>query len=113
MWAYRLANLVLLSRIKNTELSNRKFDEKRKKYFKSSVNIFPNVVKVMQYADRTPQVLEERQEQLLDVLIQRFKYPHSRRVRGSTWRAACPTCSGAGDNPGAATTQPRTTRSRL
>ncbi|MEJ7636798.1 MAG: HNH endonuclease family protein [Singulisphaera sp.] len=70
---HRLANLVLLSRIKNTELSNREFDEKRKKYFKSSVNIFPNVVKVMQYTDWTPQVLEERQEQLLDVLVQRFK----------------------------------------
>lgn len=73
VWTHRLANLVLLSRIKNTELSNREFDEKRKKYFKSSVNIFPNVVKVMQYADWTPQVLEERQEQLLDLLMQGFK----------------------------------------
>src|SRR5262249_33105307 len=71
-WTHRLANLVLLSRIKNTELSNREFDEKKKKYFKSSVNMFPNVVMVMQYADWTPQVLEERQEQLLDLLLLGF-----------------------------------------
>ncbi len=72
-WTHRLANLVLLSRIKNTELSNREFAEKKRKYFKSSLNVFPNVVKVMQYDDWTPGVLEGRQEQLLDLLMEGFK----------------------------------------
>jgi len=40
-WTDRLANLVLLSRIKNSELSNREFVDKKQKYFKSSVNLFP------------------------------------------------------------------------
>lgn len=73
LWIDRLANLVLLSRIKNSELSNREFADKKQKYFKSSVNVFPNVVRVMQHAEWTPQVLEDRQAQLVDMLMQNFK----------------------------------------
>ena len=73
LWSDRLANLVLLSRIKNAELSNREFDDKKHKYFESSVSIFPNVVRVMQQSDWTPAVLEERQTQLVDMLMEHFK----------------------------------------
>ena len=72
-WTDRLANLVLLSRIKNSELGNREFADKKEKYFKSSVNVFPNVVRVMRYDDWTPAVLEERQTQLVDMLMDNFK----------------------------------------
>jgi hypothetical protein len=72
-WTDRLANLVLLSRIKNAELSNREFKEKKKKYFKSSVNVFPNVVRVMQHAEWTPAVLEERQRALVTLLMDNFR----------------------------------------
>ena len=72
-WIDRLANLVLLSRIKNSALGNREFADKKQKYFKSSVNVFPNVVKVMQYGDWTPAVLEGRQTQLVDMLMENFK----------------------------------------
>ncbi|HEY7330228.1 MAG TPA: HNH endonuclease family protein [Gemmataceae bacterium] len=72
-WTHRLANLVLLSRIKNAELSNREFALKKTKYFKSSVNVFPNVVKVMQFSEWTPRILEERQKQLLDLMMHGFK----------------------------------------
>ena len=73
LWTDRLANLVLLSRIKNSELSNREFADKKAKYFKSSVNVFPNVVRVMQFADWTPAVLEARQTQLVEMLMDNFK----------------------------------------
>ena len=73
LWTDRLANLVLLSRIKNSELSNREFADKKQKYFKSSVNLFPNVFQVMQFADWTPAVLESRQTQLLEMLMDNFK----------------------------------------
>lgn len=72
-WTDRLANLVLLSRIKNSELSNREFADKKKKYFKSSINVFPNVIKVMQFDDWTPEVLEWRQKQQVDMLMENFK----------------------------------------
>jgi hypothetical protein len=65
----RLANLVLQSRIKNSELSSREFAVKKQKYFKSSVNVFPNIARVMQDADWTPEVLEGRQTQLVDMLL--------------------------------------------
>jgi len=72
-WTDRLANLVLLSRIKNSELSNREFADKKKKYFKSSINVFPNVIKVMQSDDWTPEMLEGRQKQQVDMLMENFQ----------------------------------------
>ena len=72
-WTDRIANLVLLSRIKNSELSNREFAEKKKKYFESSVNVFPNVVQVMQKAEWTPLVLKDRQANLVSMLMDNFK----------------------------------------
>ena len=72
-WVHRLANLVVLSRIKNVQLGNRDFETKKARYFKSSVNVFPNVVKVMQFDEWTPQVLEQRQKQLTGTLKAAFK----------------------------------------
>lgn len=73
LWTDRLANLVLLSRIKNSELSNREFSEKKRTYFKSSVNVFPNIVGVMQHSDWTPAVLGVRQTELVGMLMDNFK----------------------------------------
>ena len=72
-WVHRLANLVVLSRIKNVQLGNREFKTKKNRYFKSSVNVFPNVVKVMQFDEWTPHVLDQRQRQLTGVLKAAFK----------------------------------------
>ena len=73
LWTDRLANLVLLSRIKNSEMSNREFAEKKAKYFKSSINVFPNVVKVMRSEEWTPKVLEDRQVEMLSLLMNWFR----------------------------------------
>jgi uncharacterized protein with ParB-like and HNH nuclease domain len=72
-WTDRIANLVLLSRIKNSELGRLDFADKKQKYFKSSVNVFPNVVRVMQKDEWTPAVLEKRQAEVVGSLMEQFK----------------------------------------
>jgi hypothetical protein len=72
-WIDRLANLVLLSRIKNAALGNREFADKKQKYFKTSVKVFPNVIRVMQLAVWTPALLDDRQTQLVNMLMDNFK----------------------------------------
>lgn len=73
-WTNRLANLVLLSRIKNAELSNREFAEKKERYFKASASVFPNVIGTMlKNSEWTPAILEERQKTLTALLMQHFK----------------------------------------
>lgn len=72
-WTHKLANLVLLTRNKNAQLNNRDFAEKNKLYFASSTDVFPNVAKVMQDKEWTPQTLVQRQEKLLEQLLKEFK----------------------------------------
>lgn len=70
-WLHRLANLVLLSRKKNSSAANLDFDEKKAKYFKlanGGVAAFALTTQVVDTPEWTPQVLEQRQRQLLDVL---------------------------------------------
>ncbi|MEV4053910.1 DUF262 domain-containing HNH endonuclease family protein [Amycolatopsis sp. NPDC049688] len=73
-WVHRLANLVLLSRRKNSQASNLEFEAKKTKYFeKTSWAPFVLTSQVAASDVWTPAVLEERQETLLKVL-------------GSLWR---------------------------
>ncbi|MEU8422124.1 DUF262 domain-containing HNH endonuclease family protein [Micromonospora sp. NPDC048835] len=66
-WVHRLANLVLLNRRKNSEAGNREFDEKKKGYFTggSGTSPFPLTTQVIQHGAWTPQVLGQRQEELI------------------------------------------------
>lgn len=47
-WLNRLGNLVLISRTKNISLSNLDFVDKKRKYFDSNMDVFPNSLKVIQ-----------------------------------------------------------------
>ena len=47
-WLNRLGNLVLISRTKNSSLSNLDFIDKKKKYFDTNMDVFPNSLKVIQ-----------------------------------------------------------------
>ncbi|WIV57328.1 DUF262 domain-containing protein [Amycolatopsis nalaikhensis] len=68
-WVHRLANLVLLSRRKNSQASNLEFEAKKTKYFeKTSWPPFVLTSQVLATDGWTPAVLEERQEILLKVL---------------------------------------------
>lgn len=73
VWTHKLGNLVLLTRNKNAQLSNRDFAQKKQRYFASSIDVFPHVAKVMQYTEWTPHILAQRQEELLGELLQGFQ----------------------------------------
>lgn len=70
-WTHKIANLVLLSRRKNTQASNYDFDHKKQKYFKSDGkrSSFVLTNEVTDESKWTPKVLERRQK----CLIKRLK----------------------------------------
>lgn len=47
-WTNRLGNLVLISRIKNTSLGNLDYIDKKRKYFDTKMDMFPNSLKIIQ-----------------------------------------------------------------
>ena len=65
-WTHRLANLVLLSRQKNTQAQNFDFERKKREYFqRKGVATFALTSQVLNQSDWTPDVLEKRQEDLV------------------------------------------------
>ena len=68
-WTGRLANLVLLSRRKNSGARNYDFDRKKNVYFKKGgVSTFALTTGVLAESEWTPAVLERRQRRLIDAL---------------------------------------------
>jgi uncharacterized protein with ParB-like and HNH nuclease domain len=69
-YVHCLGNLVLLSRRKNSEAQNYEFETKKEKYFKTSVGIvpFPLTTQVLQEHEWTPEVIEGRQQELINRL---------------------------------------------
>ena len=62
MWTHRLANLVLLSRRKNSQAQNYDFERKKTEYFqRNGVATFAITSQVLQKQDWTPDTLAERQ----------------------------------------------------
>lgn len=66
---HRLGNLCLLSRRKNSKANNRPFTEKKKGYFAKGGSAFVLTLDVIQEEEWTPQVIRDRQERLLKVLV--------------------------------------------
>lgn len=69
-YVHRLGNLVLLSRRKNSEAQNYNFDIKKNKYFKTSSGVCPFAltIQVLNEENWTPEVIEGRQKNQIDVL---------------------------------------------
>lgn len=69
-YVHRLGNLVLLSRRKNSEAQNYDFARKKEKYFKSESGVSPFALttQVLQEAEWTPEVVDRRQDELLQKL---------------------------------------------
>ncbi len=66
MWTHRLANLVLLSRRKNSQAWNLNFERKKSEYFqREGVTPFALTATVLSQQQWTPEVLEERQAELI------------------------------------------------
>lgn len=75
-WCHRLANLVLLSRRKNAQASNLEFREKKERYFlqgHGEVTPFALTTGVLSETEWTPEILEQRQMDLIGVLRKEWR----------------------------------------
>ena len=73
-WTHRLANLVLLSRKKNSQAQNYEFERKKNEYFqRNGVSTFALTTQVIPESEWTVQVLERRQECLIAVLKRHWR----------------------------------------
>lgn len=70
LWVHKLANLVLLTRRKNSQASNLDFVNKKLKYFstKAGVSNFALTSKVLAESAWTPEILRRRQAELLGAI---------------------------------------------
>jgi uncharacterized protein with ParB-like and HNH nuclease domain len=69
-WLHKLANLVLISGRKNSKLSNRDFQEKKKKYLEGRIDIFSGSKVFIERKDEWDvEVLEDRQKSVIKELI--------------------------------------------
>ena len=74
LWTHRIANLVLLSRRKNTRASNYEFDRKKNEYFvKGGAAPFALTTQVLRMAEWTPEILEVRQAELVGLLASEWR----------------------------------------
>lgn len=73
-WLNRIANLVPLTRRKNSEAQNYDFDTKKEKYFKSKsgTSSFNLTTQVISHAAWTPEVVKNRQVELLKVFAEKW-----------------------------------------
>lgn len=69
-YVHKLGNLVLLTRSKNSQARNYDFNKKKTSYFqpKNGVTTFALTMQVIQEDKWTPEVLEERQKKLINLL---------------------------------------------
>lgn len=74
-WTHRLANLVLLTRVKNAEASNYEFEEKKRRYFESphGVSTYALTTQVLREKEWTPTLLAKRQRELVSQLSREWK----------------------------------------
>ena len=72
-WTHRLANLVLLSRRKNSRAQNYDFEHKKVAYFQSGAAPFALTTQVVNETEWTPEVLGRRQRQLVDALKKEWR----------------------------------------
>lgn len=64
----KIGNLILLGRRKNSAQSNFDFELKKEKYFKDSINIFPNSIRVMKNSKWTKKELNTNQDLVIEKL---------------------------------------------
>ena len=69
-WTNKLANLILISRRKNSTLSNLDFEQKIERYFKGKIDIFPSGKIFATYQEWNTTLLETRQNEMLSKLVQ-------------------------------------------
>ncbi len=69
VWTHKLANLVLISKKKNSTLSNLDFMEKKERYFKGRIDVFPSNKIFQTYNEWNSKILNKREEYMIEKLI--------------------------------------------
>ena len=74
-WVHRIANLVPLTQKRNSKAQNFNFDTKKTAYFggKRGVSSYVLTTQVLKTAEWTPSVVDQRQKDLLEILIDRWE----------------------------------------
>lgn len=75
LWVHRIANLVPLTRKKNSEAQNFDFEKKKTVYFsgKQGVSSYILTTQVLNTTEWTPSVVEQRQKELMEVLVNHWE----------------------------------------
>lgn len=68
-WKHKIANLILLSKRKNSSASNYEFKNKKEKYFRGKISDLTRSQKILTYMEWSCDVLEKRQENILKLLL--------------------------------------------
>ena len=69
-WTHKIANLVLISKRKNSKLSNLDYEDKKEKYLNERIDVFKgSKVFIDKNLKWTVDVLQKRQEKLVNMLI--------------------------------------------
>ncbi|MGB3460786.1 MAG: DUF4268 domain-containing protein [Rhodanobacter lindaniclasticus] len=99
LWVHRLGNLALLTRKKNSAANNYDFGKKKTAYFtKGGVSPFALTTQVLQHAEWTLKVLEEREAQLLEVLETHWRLQDRQSPRSHAMNALAAQ-KASGDSP--------------
>lgn len=97
LWVHRLGNLALLSRKKNSSASNRDFTWKKSVYFtKGGTSAFALTTQVLQHADWTAEIMQQRQDILLAKLEAHWRL-QDRKSKAALAEALLAELEGAGD----------------
>ena len=73
-WTHKLANLVLLSRSKNSKAQNYEFNKKKTEYFqRNGVTPFALTTQIVSESEWTPKVLARRQDKLISVIKSKWR----------------------------------------
>jgi len=67
-WKHKIANLVLISKRKNSSLANLDFSEKKERYLKGRMDVFPSNKIFQNYTDWSVDILEKRQKEMVSKL---------------------------------------------
>lgn len=70
-WTNKLGNLILLTRRKNSQLSNLEFKEKKEKYINSKMLLFPSVFEVYSNGEEWEvDTIKIRQKKIIDLIVE-------------------------------------------
>ncbi|MES2573799.1 MAG: DUF262 domain-containing HNH endonuclease family protein [Bacteroidota bacterium] len=72
-WINKLGNLVLISRTKNSSLSNLDYIDKKKKYFNTTMDVFPNSLKMIQNTHWDLTTLDTNHKRVVQLLKDHYQ----------------------------------------